>query len=71
MIFRNIESKKVDFCLGDEKIFTFSFENFSDLGIWKQPNSPFICLEPWAGYVDVINASGKIEEKAGIIRLEK
>lgn len=63
MIFQDIESKKVDFCLENEKIFTFSFENFPHLGVWKQPNSPFICLEPWDGYVDMIDANGKIEEK--------
>jgi len=24
-----------------------SWENFPHLGIWKQPNAPFICIEPW------------------------
>lgn len=71
MIFRNLESKKIDFYENENKMFTFIFEGFPHLGIWKQPNSPFICLEPWDGYVDMIDANGKIEEKAGIQKLEK
>lgn len=71
MVFLDIEAKKVDFVHKNEKIFTFSYENFPHLGVWKQPNSPFICLEPWDGYVDRVDATGKIEEKAGIQRLEK
>lgn len=70
MICRDIGSKKVDFCENGEKIFTFSYENFPHLGVWKQLNSLFICLEPWDGYVDAVDVSGNIEEKPGIQSLE-
>lgn len=64
MIFRDISAKKLDFCRNDSRIFTFEYQNFPHLGIWKQPNSPFICLEPWAGYVDIVDTTGKLEEKS-------
>ena len=69
MIFRDIRASKIDFCHNNSRIFTFSFENFPHLGIWKQPNSPFVCLEPWAGYVDHINTNGQLHQKLGIQNL--
>lgn len=36
------------------------------LGLWKQPNSPFVCIEPWWGVTDNQNTSGDILLKRGI-----
>ena len=30
-----------------------------------------MCIEPWYGISDFENASGKLEEKTGILKLEK
>jgi galactose mutarotase-like enzyme len=39
-------------------------------GIWTKPGtSQFLCLEPWHGIADSESASGKLEEKEGMIRL--
>ena len=48
------------------------FENFPYLGIWSKPNgSPFICIEPWFGIADEVDTSSNLEDKRGIISLEK
>lgn len=40
-------------------------------GIWTKPGtSKFLCLEPWHGITDNINAGGKLEDKEGIITLK-
>ena len=33
-------------------------------------NAPFICLEPWLGYSDVLTSNGNLEDKEGIQFLE-
>ncbi|MBR4973817.1 MAG: aldose 1-epimerase family protein [Clostridia bacterium] len=38
--------------------------------LWHKPNSPYICLEPWAGISDIVGSSYDITEKEGIISLE-
>lgn len=38
--------------------------------LWHKPNSPYICLEPWAGIPDTIGSSFDITEKEGIIALD-
>ncbi|MFW2606306.1 aldose 1-epimerase family protein [Aliarcobacter butzleri] len=48
------------------------FDNFPYLGIWSKPNdAPFVCIEPWFGVADEKNANQKIEDKKGILSLEK
>ena len=38
--------------------------------LWSAPdNVATVCIEPWYGVGDFVDASGNIEEKAGIIRL--
>ncbi|MES2134314.1 MAG: aldose 1-epimerase family protein [Bacteroidota bacterium] len=40
-------------------------------GIWTKPGtSKFLCLEPWHGIADSVNATGKLEDKEGIITLK-
>ncbi|PZP12671.1 MAG: aldose epimerase [Aliarcobacter butzleri] len=48
------------------------FDNFPYLGIWSKPNdAPFVCIEPWFGVADEENTNQKIEDKKGILSLEK
>ncbi|MCG3681992.1 aldose 1-epimerase family protein [Aliarcobacter butzleri] len=48
------------------------FDNFPYLGIWSKPNdAPFVCIEPWFGVADEQNSNQKIENKKGILSLEK
>jgi len=43
---------------------------FPYLGIWAAKNADFVCIEPWCGIADSVNASGKLEEKEGINKLQ-
>lgn len=41
------------------------------LGLWGKPGAPFVCIEPWFGVADSINATGLLQEKEAIQRIEK
>ncbi len=43
-----------------------SFSNFPYMGIWAAKDADFVCIEPWCGIADSVNASGNLEEKEGI-----
>jgi len=72
LIFKNLESNFLHLKNSEgEKIWTFTFEGFPYLGIWsKNEESPFICIEPWFGVADEMNASWDFREKEGIVKLD-
>ena len=37
--------------------------------IWHKPNAPYICLEPWDGVQDTVDADGDLTHKEGITAL--
>lgn len=39
--------------------------------LWHKLGSPYICLEPWSGAPDSVNATGELTEKEGILHLEQ
>lgn len=45
-----------------------TFENYPYVGVWTVPGreAPFVCIEPWHGLADTVDASGKLEDKLGI-----
>ena len=46
------------------------FNDFNYLGLWAKPNAPFICIEPWLGISDSVNATKELIEKEGILSLK-
>ncbi|MFY1068781.1 aldose 1-epimerase family protein [Enterococcus sp. AD013-P3] len=48
-----------------------AFNNMPYFGIWSPypKESPFICIEPWAGIADTIDATGELADKLGIQKL--
>ena len=46
-----------------------TFPGFPYFGIWSKPPGPFVCLEPWCGIADPVGASGRLEDKEGIVFL--
>ena len=42
---------------------------FPFLGIWAAKNADFVCIEPWCGIADSVNATGNLAEKEGINKL--
>lgn len=41
------------------------------VGVWSPypKQAPFICIEPWWGLADTVDADGKLEDKFAINRL--
>lgn len=70
LIFKKLDSKKITILENNKPLLAVDFDDFKNLGIWTKTNAKFICIEPWLGYSDVINASGNIFEKEGILTLE-
>ncbi len=71
LIFDDLESKIVSIkCKKNNKKITMYYEDFRYIAFWSKVGAPFICLEPWNGIADFVDASGKLEEKEGIIKLE-
>jgi len=70
LVFKHLKSKRVTLRQsGSAGAVTMDFSGFPYLGIWSPPDAPFICLEPWCGLTDTVDATGKLEEKEGIERL--
>jgi len=42
------------------------FNGFPYLGIWSAKDADFVCIEPWCGIADSINATGNLADKDGI-----
>ncbi|GAA0730795.1 aldose 1-epimerase family protein [Aquimarina litoralis] len=72
LIFKDIQANKATL-IHKEKgaILSMDFKDFPDLGIWAKPKAPYVCIEPWLGYADVISTTQNIIEKECIQHLEK
>ena len=71
LVFDSIVSNEVKLqCKKSTKSITVSYPNFPYIAFWSVPNAPYICIEPWEGIADSVNASGQLEEKRGIKTLE-
>ena len=66
LIFKQLKSNTIQILENTIPFLNFKFKGFPNFGIWTKSNAPFICLEPWAGYSDVLNTKGKLSEKEGI-----
>lgn len=69
LIFKELESKSVAILRNGKAYLKVSFKDFPHLGIWTKLNAPFLCIEPWQGYSDTLDASGNLFDKEGIILL--
>lgn len=66
LIFKKLQSKSITILEDNNPKLKIAFDDFQNLGIWTKHNAPFICIEPWLGYSDTVQASGKLIEKEGI-----
>lgn len=51
-------------------VFQFHYPGFPYMGLWSVPGADFLCIEPWCGIADSINASGRLEKKEGVVALK-
>lgn len=54
-----------------ETLVSMICDSWTAIGFWTKKGAPFICIEPWWGWADDADASGKLEEKAGIRKLDE
>lgn len=48
---------------------TLQYDGFPFMGIWAAIDADFVCIEPWCGVADSVDASGELTEKEGINKL--
>jgi len=72
LVLENLKNKMITFKNTQDEIFVQLRFDGSYLGLWSKPTgAPFVCIEPWCGVADFSMHNKKIEEKVGIINLEK
>lgn len=72
IIFENLESEKVAIkCSKSTRKVEMDFSGFPFIAFWSKPKAPFVCLEPWYGITDFENSTGKLENKKGILKLDR
>ena len=71
IIFKDLDSKVVSLkCKKTKRIVTMDYSEFDYIAFWNSVGAEFVCLEPWNGIADFVDASGILEEKDGVIKLE-
>lgn len=72
LVFKDLKSNEVTLKSKNHgEILTVRFEDFPYLGIWAKPNGDFVCIEPWQGLADCKDTNQILEEKEGIVALDK
>jgi galactose mutarotase-like enzyme len=72
VVFKDLKSTSVSLkSAKTEHGLKVTFKDFPYLGIWETKGGDFVCIEPWCGIADSVNASGKLEEKEGINTLHR
>lgn len=71
LVLKNIQSHWVRLeSFKTEHGLQFQFADFPYLGLWAAPGADFLCIEPWCGIADSVDANQQLEDKEGIIRLD-
>lgn len=72
LVFKNMASRSVILRnrTNGERI-KVEFPGFNYFVIWSKPGCEYICLEPWAGFPDMIDTTERIEDRIGIMKLKK
>ena len=70
IVFKHLQSNEVQLKSDkDTAALSFSFTGFPFLGIWAAKNADFVCIEPWCGIADSVDAKQDLTAKEGIIGL--
>ncbi|MBV7531445.1 aldose 1-epimerase family protein [Chitinophaga sp. sic0106] len=67
LVFKNLASNKISI-KSDLTIYglTVQFDGFPYMGIWSAKDADFVCIEPWCGIADAVNANGQLSDKEGM-----
>jgi galactose mutarotase-like enzyme len=69
IVLKNLHSSSIS--IKSEKLphgVKVSFKGFPYMGIWAAKGADFVCIEPWCGIADSVDATGNLEDKEGIIK---
>lgn len=67
LVFKNLQSESISLVSNKtEHGLTVSYKGFPYMGLWAAKGADFVCIEPWCGIADSVNASGKLGKKEGI-----
>lgn len=70
--FLTLKSEKVTLVeKNSERKITVCFPGFPYLLLWAKYKAPYLCIEPWTGIPDRVDADGDITKKEGIVKIEK
>lgn len=70
LVFKHIQSNTISLCDESQEVIRVQTGGAPHLGIWSKPAAPFVCIEPWFGYSDSINATGSWDDKPSMQILE-
>jgi galactose mutarotase-like enzyme len=70
LIFKSLQSNYLTILDAGNPILRVHYDDFPNLGIWTKKEAHFLCIEPWFGYSDSPQSSGKLMDKEGIQVLE-
>jgi galactose mutarotase-like enzyme len=67
IVLKNLHSDKVKLVSTTHgEVFQFDFTGFPYLGIWAAKDADFVCIEPWCGIADSVDANQQLMDKEGI-----
>ena len=70
LVFLGLRSRKVQLVhRKTQRRVALDFAGHDAFLLWTKPGAKYICLEPWCGYPDTVDADRLLEHKGGIIRL--
>lgn len=70
VVLKHLQSRHVDLVSNKTPHgLRFSLEGFPYLGLWAAPGADFLCIEPWCGIADSVDAGGELKDKEGIVSL--
>lgn len=70
LVFKDLKSTKISLKSKKSKqIITVGYKGFPYMGIWAKHKAPFVCIEPWLGIADSVDADQDIINKEGIIKI--
>lgn len=71
LVFRDIPFQAMTLAYRNgEKKLRVDFEGFNYCMLWTKPNAKYICIEPWAGTPDPVDADGILANKMGINKVK-
>lgn len=69
MILLSPASRRLRFGTAGAPTVEVAWQGFEQLGLWMKPGAEFLCIEPWAGYADVMGYEVEVWHKPGILLL--